>query len=191
VLLLHAATPADAADKQIELIAEWGADTFVSDEDHLLAPADRHIVDEKEWAKLWTAWRPDRARTPPPMLNFNERLVIVVTSRDKITSVRAYLGDKGELTVQKVTSGMDADRRESGKGFYYRLAVIKREGVKTINGRPLKKADVSPALPADSTLQDLTERLKKLEQANAELRATVDRLQKDVEQLKKKQGPNP
>jgi hypothetical protein len=38
----------------------------------------------------------------------------------------------------------------------------------------------------DAAFRELAERVKKLEQANAELRATVDRLQKEIDQLKKK-----
>jgi hypothetical protein len=38
----------------------------------------------------------------------------------------------------------------------------------------------------DAAFQALAERVKKLEEANAELRATADRLQKEIDQLKKK-----
>lgn len=184
VFLLCAAAPVRAGDKEIMVLAEWGAGSSVEEDLKVLAPTDQHIGDEKEWAKLWTAWRGKQSKTP--QVNFNEQVVLVVTSRDEILSIAARLDDKGNLTVSLGKPASNTFQKKSGEGWYYRLAVIKREGIKTVNGQPIKKGDTSPAQLTNAALQEITDRLTKLEQANAELRAAVERLQKEVEQLKKK-----
>jgi hypothetical protein len=191
VCFLHTATLVQAKDdplkprKPIEPTAEWGANTSISEDDKVLAPADLHIGDEKEWAKLWASWR-GRQTKNPPQVNFKEQLVIVATSRHDISGLSLNLDDKGNLTVRVAKTVEDTFGKGSGEGWHYRLAVIPREGIKTIDGRSVKSADPATARPADSTLEEFATRLKKLEEANAELRATVERLQKEIEQLKKK-----
>ena len=187
VLLPHTAEFVRAADepgKPVKPSAEWGGNAFVEEDDKVLAPGDLHIVDEKEWAKLWSAWTRQTRKTP--QVNFKENLVLVVATREEISDLAIRVDDKGNLTVTPLKVGPNPVTRKSGEGWYYRLSVLPREGIKTIAGRPVKTGDLSHTRAADDRLEDITERLKKLEQANAELRATVERLQKEIEQLKKK-----
>ena len=166
--------------KAVELISEWGG-PFLHDPDlKLFAPAAMYVETDEEWAKLWKAWRGDDAKIPP--VNFKEQLVLVVTSRNDKTALSASLDAAGNLEVKAYSASPLTVVDPARKGFSFRLGAVSRDGVRTVNGQPLKK----DAPPGAAAADEVAERLKRLEQANAELRAAVERLQKEVEQLKKK-----
>ncbi len=175
-----------ADERHLSQHAEWGNDRFIEEDLKVFAPPRTNTSwTKQQWAKLWNAWRGKPTETPPKV-NFDEQLVLVVTSRAAKGAVRATLNDKGNLVVVLGDPLVEAVQKKAGGGWYYALAVIPREGIKTINGKPVKAAGAASARPTDDSLKSITERLKKLEQANAELTATVERLQKEVDQLKKK-----
>jgi len=62
-----------------------------------------------------------------------------------------------------------------------RIVLSREDRVFTVRVSMTKKVG-----SGDAAFRELAERVKKLEEANAELRATADRLQKEIDQLKKK-----
>jgi hypothetical protein len=153
-----------------------------------LAPASGIITDQQAWVDLWKAWRPGE---PVPRVNWAAQLVLVGTIRG---ATNPDNGKRNELFASPMLvhegnlpllfSGFDFDT----PGFAYNVAIVLRGGIKTIDGKPLPPAPEEPEPPrtGHGVLEELVDRVKKLEQANADLRAAVERLQKQVDELKRK-----
>jgi hypothetical protein len=82
--------------------------------------------------KLWKKWG---LEGKVPEVDFQKEIVIVGTTVGSRLSLSAQLDEKGNLQVLGVAT------RDFGPGFRYVLATVKREGVKSVNGKELKQAD--------------------------------------------------
>ena len=101
-----------------------------------------YIADKTSWEDLWKRFRGGEA---VPAVDFDTELVLVAVNSDPNgIGIGASLDDKGDLMLTSVTTL---------KAFInpttcaYQLAVVKRDGIKTIGGNPIVKAE-PPAKPA-------------------------------------------
>ncbi|HJZ54926.1 MAG TPA: hypothetical protein VKE74_08195 [Gemmataceae bacterium] len=89
----------------------------------------RAIVNDKDWEALARLWDVRN----PPKVDFNKEFLVVVTSRSSKLVVQTKLDDKGDLDVRGLENG------DVQGGFRYGIKSVSREGIKTVNGRPLPK----------------------------------------------------
>jgi len=134
VLALAVAVPAVRADdkptKPVPVIQQWSG--IIRDEEGLKqqAPAAGHLTDAASFEKLWKLWRPKEAL---PKVDFTKEIVLVATAGGpNRVALSATLDAKGDLRVRSRATLI------GGPGFGYAIATISRQGIKSINGKPLK-----------------------------------------------------
>jgi hypothetical protein len=131
VLLPGVAVAADDKPaKPVPAIQKWSG--IIRDDETLKrqAPVAGHITDAATFEKLWKAWRPKEAL---PKVDFTKELVLVATAAGpNRVALSATLDDKGDLKVRSRATLI------GGLGFGYAIATVSRQGVKSINGKPLK-----------------------------------------------------
>jgi hypothetical protein len=123
-----------AADKAVKVEKKWKAgSTEKKDNDRWKeAPKDGVIAGPKAWAKLWKAWYGDKEA---PKVDFKKEVVLVAAgSGPNIIQIEELkLSDKGDLQFKwSITE-------RGGDGFVATILKVKREGVKTVNGKKLPK----------------------------------------------------
>jgi hypothetical protein len=116
--------------KEVPVLVAWGGMV-----DHALtAKVPGHIRTQAEWEKLWKLWRKGE---PVPFVNFEEALVLVACSGDQnAVAVMPRLSAAGDLQVAVATTLLEST---NSKTSGYQLAVISRQGIKTIDGKALDK----------------------------------------------------
>jgi hypothetical protein len=133
LLLLRAATT--------ELKVEQSWDGIIKNEKLLrhaptngkpLQGAAGFVAEEKAWVKLWKAWRGDER---VPEVNFAKELVLVFTlgGPNKVSPPELRLDDNGELKARAVATLI------GGRGFCYKIVVVRREGIRSVNATPVPK----------------------------------------------------
>jgi len=90
------------------------------------APSVRVVQTEADYKALAKLWNIRNA----PDVDFKREFLVVVTSRSGKVIVQTKLTDDGDLRV----SGLENDDAQAG--FRYGIKSIRRDGVKTVNGRP-------------------------------------------------------
>jgi hypothetical protein len=134
ILCVGLTFPALAAEgKEIKPVKEWKG-SFPDEKDEPLAketPKDERITNQKEWEKLWKAWR---GKEEMPKIDFDKQLVLVASCSGAINTISPHfqLSEKGDLT------GGFSMTEALGPGFAYLIVVFDREGVKTLNGKPIE-----------------------------------------------------
>jgi hypothetical protein len=93
------------------------------------APKSGYISNQKDFAKLWKAWK---LGDKVPKVDFKKELVMLATSNGSSVGLTATLDEKGNLTNTGFATS------DFGEGFRYRMITVQRDGVKTINGKELK-----------------------------------------------------
>lgn len=127
-LLLASALPLQAGPakgKAIKPLKQWSGSV---DDLSLMNAAPEVVLSAPELEKLWQAWK---VSGPVPKVDFDKKLVLVLTTRGSILRFAATLDDKGNLQVGGLAT------RDLRPGFRYVIAVVSREGVKTVNGKEL------------------------------------------------------
>lgn len=144
IVLCLAATITQAAEKPapkpVEPLHAWNG----SRPDATLqakAPNDGFIAAAEPWEALRKNWAlgPETA-----VVDFTKQLVLVATTPGSRIGGKPSLTDEGDLRFMPFAT-MDL-----GEGFRYLILVVPRDGVKTVNGKPL--AALAPAdapAPAD------------------------------------------
>lgn len=133
IVVLVCALPAFAADKEVKPVLEVGG--FFRDNNDLpkmkAIPAGGVLADEKSFTKLWTSWKGETA--PRPKVDFPKQFVYVVATECAANRIGGgfALTDKGDLKPQQFFTEI------AGPGFVYKLYVLDREGVKSVNGKAL------------------------------------------------------
>ena len=93
------------------------------------APAGGVIQTQAALEELWTAWR---AGEETPKIDFKKHIVLVGTADGPNRMFAGLTNDlAGNLKV------MHGSTRMAGPGFGYVISLVPREGVTTINGKPL------------------------------------------------------
>ena len=124
-----------AAAAEVESTATWSGK--VQDATlRKVAPAAGFIGDAETWQRLWTTWRPGE---DVPEVDFAAELVLVGTvSGPNLVMMRPTVGDQADVSF--VVGGT----RMAGPGFGYKLIKISRQGVKTVNGKPVNDEKATP-----------------------------------------------
>lgn len=127
---LLAATP-------VEPTARWNG--MIADESlQKLASVEGFLADAESLAKVWKAWRPTEE---VPTVDFTKEIIVVgVVPGPNLVLMRPSLDEKGDL--QFVVAGT----RKGGPGFGYLMVKVSREGIKTVNGKPLEASGVRGVL---------------------------------------------
>jgi hypothetical protein len=100
-------------------------------EDEAVKPdAPDVITTQKGLDKLWKAWK---LAGKVPQIDFTKQLVLVGTTSGSRINLMGHLNDKGNLDVIGVATS------DFLPGFRYILAVVGREGIKTVNKKALPK----------------------------------------------------
>jgi hypothetical protein len=107
---------------------EWKGS--IDDEALLKAAPNSYIGDAKAFETLWKAWK---LGDKVPDVDFKTHIVLVQTTRGSRVNVSAFVDDKGDLKVQGIAT------RDLLPGFRYVMLSIKKTGIKTIDGKPLKE----------------------------------------------------
>lgn len=93
-------------------------------------PANGVITNSKDFEKLVKAWK---VADKVPVVDFDKEIVLVATTIGSVLSPNAGLDEKGDLQVVWMAS---ADKRP---GFRYVIISLSKDGVKTVNSKPLAK----------------------------------------------------
>lgn len=94
------------------------------------APKDLVIADAATFGKLWTEWK---GNAVAPKIDFKKQLVMVGTTQCAANRVFGNFSvtEAGDLR------GVFGSTLIGGPGFAWVMYVIDREGIKTVNGKPL------------------------------------------------------
>jgi hypothetical protein len=127
--LLLAAGAAMAAATDVKPTNKWSGSV---DDEALLkeAPKQGFIADEKTFTKVWKAWK---VGDKVPTIDFKKELAVFETTSGSRLNVNARLTEDGDLKVLGLAT------RDLVPGFRYQILIVPREGVKTVNGKPLPK----------------------------------------------------
>ena len=131
-MLLAMALPLRAGQPQkqpVQPSKQWSGSV---DDLSLRKAAPEFILSAKELEKLWRAWK---ETGPVPQVDFAKNLVVVSTTQGSILRFAATLDKQGNLQVAGLAT------RDLRPGFRYVIAVVSREGVKTVNGKKLAAAN--------------------------------------------------
>lgn len=119
-----------AADKEIQAVKMWKGSSLV-EAGMKAAPDSGYITDAEAWAKLWKAWKFEDKQ---PEIDFKKQIVLVTVAgcaANKWGKPSLKLTEKGDL------QGGASATEIGGPGFIYMIQVVDKEGIKSINGKPL------------------------------------------------------
>lgn len=118
---------AHAETKEVRASKQW---TGSVEDAELAKEAPELITNANELEKLWKSWK---LKDKVPEVDFDKQLIVVTTTVGSKVSLTASLDDEGDLKVTGVATS------DFGPGFRYVIATLSRDGVKTVNGKGLKK----------------------------------------------------
>jgi hypothetical protein len=91
---------------------------------------DKAILNETDWINLWQAWRDDEV----PKIDFTKNLIVFCTTvTPNHCSVTLKLSPSGDLKVKRLTTLIGSE----DETFNYKIVLVKRAGIKTINGKSI------------------------------------------------------
>jgi hypothetical protein len=115
-----------AQKKKLEIGKTWSG----SVEDEKAAKPEA-IVSAKGLETVWKAWK---IAGDVPKVDFDKNIVVTAhTVGSKLNLAAVNLDDKGNVDVLAIAT------RDIRPGFRYVLAVVPKDGVKTVNGKALPK----------------------------------------------------
>ena len=127
-LSLFSGTPAARA-ADIKSVKEWTGQVQDATLEKLW-PNASPITNKDDFAKVWKSWT---GKEDVPAVDFSKELVLVSTQKKGQIAGLILSDQRGGNFVS--TGSIEV---KPVKGFTYALTVFKREGIKTINGKPLK-----------------------------------------------------
>jgi hypothetical protein len=112
------------------LLAEWEGGSTAEKDTALWKerPAKGYIADAKGWEALWDKWGAGQPR--PPVDFAKELLLVAADTGPRVAGVQPTQTAAGDLRFSYPVNG-------AGTGFSYRILKVSREGVKSVNGKPL------------------------------------------------------
>jgi hypothetical protein len=93
-----------------------------------LAPKSGVIVTQKEYDRVTRAWNVEN----PPKVDFDKELVLVASARSSQMTIEPKLDETGDLRVNVLTN-----KDDTAGVTRYALRSVLRNGVRTINGKPI------------------------------------------------------
>jgi hypothetical protein len=100
------------------------------------AHRDSYITGKKAWEKLWRAFR---GKEKVPEIDFEKSLVLLaVSSGPQRVSIQPTLDKKGDLTARILSTSVGYT---GPKTAGYQFALIRRDRIKTIHGKPIAKGE--------------------------------------------------
>ena len=118
----------------VKIVRSW-AGKLVDSAPRKLSPVDGFVLDRKSWARLWKAWR---GQEDVPEVDFQKQMLLVFTAEGP-NSVGCTPTHDGRGNVQANASCTLI----GGPGFGYLILCIPREGIRTVNGKPLAKGVIT------------------------------------------------
>jgi hypothetical protein len=118
---------AHAEAKEVKATKQWAGSV---ENDELAKEAPAFIADAKELEKLWKSWKIEEK---VPKVDFDKVLVVVMTTGGSRINFGAKLDEKGNLSLVGMAT------LDLVPGFRYIIATVSREGVKSVNGKEVKK----------------------------------------------------
>jgi hypothetical protein len=127
--LALAGQAAAAAGKPLKATNTWRGSV---DDEKLKTecPENGVITNADDWKKLVKAWK---VSDKVPEINFDKELIVIAVSVGSKLNLTASLDDKGDLKI------LGMGTRDIRPGFRYVICSVPNDGVKTVNGKPLKK----------------------------------------------------
>jgi hypothetical protein len=120
------APQASARKKKVEILKKWSG----SAENETVARPEC-ITTARD---LQTVWKAFKIKGEAPKLDFTKNMVVAVYSvGSRLNLAGASLDEKGNLSV------LGFGTQDIRPGFRFVLAVVSRNGVKTVNNKPLPK----------------------------------------------------
>jgi len=119
--------------KEVKIEKAWTGRIVEKDKEPLrkLAPALGYVSGPKSFATIWKAWRTE---DKVPEVDFSTKLILVGTvSGPNEMKLSAVADDQGNLTIKSVATLV------GGPGFGYALVQVDRDGIKSVQGKPLQK----------------------------------------------------
>ncbi len=114
--------------KPLKPSQEWKGS---NEEEGLAKNAPEFISSSIEMEKIWKLWN---LGTKVPKIDFTKEILMVATTRGSQLRLSASLDNKGNVQNLGIAT------RDLRPGFRYMIIAISKEGVKTINGKPLAEA---------------------------------------------------
>ena len=88
------------------------------------------ISNETDWIKLWQAWRTDET----PKIDFTKNLIVFCTTQTpNICHIYLKLSKSGDLKISPLSTLLGS----KDKTFNYRIVLIDRAGIKSIERKPI------------------------------------------------------
>ncbi len=128
--------------KPVKVLNSWSGK--IADETlRKYAPGDLLVLDEQQWEKLWKAWRgPEKL----PQIDFRKELILVFTAGGpNNVGCRPMVDSEGNLQAGAMSTLI------AGPGFGYLIQCIPREGIRSVNGKPLPEQKPPAKKPRPKT----------------------------------------
>lgn len=126
-LMLLTGVVLGAEGKKVEPTQTWQGSVEVDTD---LKKPSAVLQNEDDWKELWKSWK---LEGETPEIDFEKQLVLVETTVGSRLNVTLLRSEAGDLKVLALAT------RDLRPGFRYVLAAVDREGIQTINGKPLDK----------------------------------------------------
>lgn len=98
------------------------------DDENISSTAPAYITELKPLQELWANWK---IADKIPAVDFSKQIVVISTTVGSMLRPSFTLDINGNINVEVMMS------KDIRPGFRYAIAVLSREGAKTINGKPL------------------------------------------------------
>jgi hypothetical protein len=122
-------------EQKVPIERSWSGKIPIAKSDQLTAGRGP-ITSKEDWAKIWRAARGKEAL---PTVDFEKELVLMSVGRDPNEIIIVpTLDQKRDLQVSVMKTLL---HHKNPTTCFYRFAVIKREGIKTIHGEPFGPAN--------------------------------------------------
>jgi hypothetical protein len=121
--------------RRIKIEKVWGGEIKL--ELQRQAPPNGFIANEEAWAKLWRAYR---GNDELPKIDFDKKMVLVEVGRDPnqlgFDPEGLILNEEGDLKASFISTVVGYINPKTCR---YMFLLISREGVKSVNGKPIRE----------------------------------------------------
>jgi hypothetical protein len=123
--------------KLIKVEKAWDGEIKLELRQQAPPPLNGFIADEKAWAKLWRAYR---GSDELPKIDFDKQMILDRVGNDPnvmgVIHDELMLNEKGDLKVDFFSTQV---KYINPKTCRYVFLLISREGVKSVNGKPVRE----------------------------------------------------